>query len=366
MQLKFTKRLIADERYESAGIFDVNNDGHLDIVSGAYWYEGPDFTKVHFIGEIMADGEYFDDFSTVPLDVNGDGNVDFITGGWWGDTIRWRENPGKPGELWPEHVIDHTGNVETTKAWDIDGDGIPEVVPNCPGGPLAVYKLDVDAAGKRQGAFTKHIIRKDKQGHGLGCGDIAGNGRMDFVLAGGWLEAPADPYKGEWTWHPDFDFVSCSVPVIVADVNGDGLSDLIVGGGHQYGLDWWEQRMDGGNRSWIRHPIDPHSSQYHDMIWIDIDGDGEKEIVTGKRYRAHCGGDPGANDPVGIYYFKWDGESFSKQIIDHGPARTATGLGIHFAMADLTGNCLPDLVAPGKDGLYLFYNEGLIPQPKGH
>ena len=102
------------------------------------------------------------------------------------------------------------------------------------------------------------------------------------------------------------------------------------------------------------------------MMWIDIDGDGEKEIVTGKRYRAHCGGDPGANDPVGIYYFKWDGESFSRQIIDYGPARIATGLGIHFAMADLTGNGLPDLVAPGKDGLYLFYNEGPIPQPEGH
>jgi hypothetical protein len=41
-------------------------------------------------------------------------------------------------------------------------------------------------------------------------------------------------------------------------------------------------------------------------------------------------------------------------------------VGIHFAMADLTGNGLPDLVAPGKDGLYIFTNEGPIPQPAGH
>ena len=45
-------------------------------------------------------------------------------------------------------------------------------------------------------------------------------------------------------------------------------------------------------------------------------------------------------------------------VIDYGPPRTGTGLGIHFAVADLTGNGLPDVVAPGKDGLYVFFNEG--------
>ncbi len=73
MPLKWRKVLIADERYESAGVFDVDNDGYLDIVSGAWWYAGPDFRKAHFIGDVRAEGEYFDDFSTIPLDVNGDG-----------------------------------------------------------------------------------------------------------------------------------------------------------------------------------------------------------------------------------------------------------------------------------------------------
>jgi len=149
------------------------------------------------------------------------------------------------------------------------------------------------------------------------------------------------------------------VPILVVDVNGDGVNDLIVGQAHGYGLHWWEQKRDAsGNRAWQQHPIDLDNSQYHDMMWVDIDGDGQPELVTGKRYRAHCGHDPGGRDPVGIYYFKWNGESFTKQVIDYGPARTGTGCGIHFAMADLTGNGLPDLVAPGKDGLYVFYNEG--------
>lgn len=359
MPLKFRKVLIADERYESAGVFDVNGDGSPDIVSGAWWYEGPDFKKAHFVGDVRPEGEYFDDFSTIPMDVNGDGRIDFITGGWWGGTLRWRENPGDPDKTWPEHVIAETGNVETTRAWDMDGDGMPEIVPNTPGGPLVIYKLVTDAAGRGMGRFEAHRVWDGPQGHGLGAGDIAGNGRMDVVLAGGWLEAPADTYGGAWKWHPDFDLGGASVPILVVDVNGDGVNDLIVGQAHGYGLDWIEQRRSpDGSRQWIKHPIDPFNSQYHDLMWVDIDDDGACELVTGKRYRAHCGHDPGEFDDVGTYYFKWTGEGFAKQIVDYGPTRVGKGCGIHFAVADLRGTGRLDIVAPGKDGLFVFYNDG--------
>lgn len=360
MPLKWRKVLIADERYESAGVFDVNNDGVPDIVSGAWWYEGPGFRKRHFIGDVRPEGEYFDDFSTIPMDINGDGYLDFVTGGWWGNTLRWRENPGQPDKPWAEHVIAETGNIETTRAWDVDGDGELELVPNTPGGPLVVYKLERDANGKGTGQFAAYTIYDGKQGHGLGYGDISGSGRGDFVLAHGWLEAPANPLTDQWVYHREFQLRSASVPVLVVDVNGDGRSDLIVGQAHHYGLSWWEQGRDAaGRRTWREHPIDLYNSQYHDMQWVDIDGDGQPELVTGKRYRAHCGHDPGAYDDVGIYYFKWNGESFSKQVVDYGPARVATGCGIMFAVADLRGSGRLDIVAPGKDGLYVFFNEGL-------
>jgi hypothetical protein len=360
MPVKFRKVLIADERYESAGVFDVNNDGILDIVSGGYWYEGPDFKKFRRIGDIQTAGDYFDDFSTIVMDINGDGYLDYVTGGWWGNTVRWRENPGEKGGDWPEHIIAETGCIETTRAWDVDGDGMIEVVPNTPGAPLVVYKLITDADGKGTGKFAAYKIYDKPQGHGLGFGDITGTGRGDFVLTNGWLEAPEDTYNGEWVFHPDFDLGCGSVPMLVVDVNGDGLNDLIVGQAHGYGLDWWEQCVDSdGNRTWKKHPIDPFNSQYHDMMWVDIDGDGQCELLTGKRFRAHPHMDPGDHDDVGIYYFKWNGESFSKQVIDYGPPREGTGLGIYFSVADLRGTGRLDIIAPGKDGLYVFYNEGV-------
>ena len=121
----------------------------------------------------------------------------------------------------------------------------------------------------------------------MGFGDITGNGRADIILHNGWLEAPQEGLDGKWIFHEDFEFGMASIPIIVTDINGSGLNDLIVGQAHDYGLDWYEQVMERGKRKWIKHPIDPFNSQYHDMWWCDIDGDGQCELVTGKRYRAH-------------------------------------------------------------------------------
>lgn len=353
--LKFVKRQIASESFESVDVFDVNNDEVPDIVSGAYWYEGPDYLKRHSVGQVKRFGEYWDDFSTIPMDINGDGYLDFITGGWFGKSMLWRENPGNDHE-WQEHIIAETGNIETTRAWDIDGDGVPEIVPNTPNDSLIVYRLIRDSRGKGAGNFHSHKIM-GKHGHGLGFGDINGDGRGDFIVHNGWIEAPENPYQEPWTFHQEFNLGASSVPILVVDVNKDGLNDLIVGQAHDYGLDWYEQKKDK-KASWTKHPVDPYNSQFHTMQWVDLDGDGEEELITGKRYRAHNGNDPGANDPLGIYCYKWNGEAFTKQIISYGPFGEGKGLGIYFSVADLTGSGRKDIIAAGKDGLYVFYNKG--------
>lgn len=357
-RIEWEKIKLDDVAYESAGVFDVNNDGILDIVCGGYWYQGPDWKK-HKICDVLAEGEYFDDFSTIPVDVNGDGYLDIVTGGWWGCTLQWRENPGSKGGEWTTHEIDKCGNIETTRAWDVDGDGELEICPNTPGAPIQIYKLVRDASGKGTGEFKKYQITEVPQGHGLGFGDINGDGRGDFIVTNGWWEAPENPLTGKWTFHEEFNFGMASVPILVVDLNGDGLNEIIVGQAHGYGLDWYQQKLNAdGTRTWTRHPIDPYFSQYHDIQWVDIDGDGLPEIVSGNRYRAHCGHEPGETDIVGLYFFKWNGESFSKEVIDHGKAGQHSGTGIYFRVADLDGNGRMDIVAPGKEGLYIFKNLG--------
>ena len=355
--LKFKKQMIAAESFESAGVFDVNGDNKPDIVSGAFWYEGPGFTVRHFIGQVnrTGGGQYWDDFATIPLDVNGDGKMDFVSGDWFSKSIWWRENPGNNGE-WKLHVIDTTGNVECIMGLDIDHDGIPEIVPNTPHGPLKFYRLNKDAQNKPTGKFTKALVGPT-QDHGLGYGDVNGDGAGDLIISNGWFESPKDPLKGKWIFHQEFEFGTAGVPIIVADVNKDGKSDLIVGQAHDYGLDWYEQKPgQSGKSKWVKHPIDPFGSQYHTMEWADIDNDGQNELITGKRFRAHNGNDPGSGDPVGLYYFKWNGESFVKNVISYGPLGVGKGTGLFFSIADLHHTGRKDIVVAGKDGLYVFFN----------
>ena len=358
MSLRFRKSFITNEPYESAGILDVNNDGILDIVSGAYWYEGPDFKKRHKVCDVPNNGSYCDEFSTIPLDVNGDGYMDIITGSWCWKTLRWRENPGNSPKEWKNHTIAEPGCIETTRAWDIDGDGIIEIIPNVPSGPLIAYKLVTDKNGKGTGKFEQFDITETPCGHGMGFGDVNGDNRADIILAAGWLEAPADVYKDKWAWHAEFELGSASVPVMVHDVNGDGATDLIVGQSHAYGLAWWEQKNDDGKRTWTKHDIDTERSQYHDLRLVDIDNDKELELITGKRRYAHSGHDPGGNDPVGLYYFEIKGGEFVRRTIDYGDASEASGAGIFFWVEDLDGNGWKDIIAPGKEGVYLFRNQG--------
>jgi hypothetical protein len=358
--VQFEKQKIAAESYEAVAAVDINGNGYIDLISGEYWYEGPDFRNRHFVGPIERHSQYWDDFAAITMDVNGNGYKDIISGGWFSESLHWRENPGD-GSAWEKHIIGQTGNVEAARAWDVNGDGYLEVVPNNPNDPLRFYKLERDEQGRATGTFREYFV-SESQGHGLGFGDINGNGRGDFVISNGWLEAPDDLDNGEWILHEEFDFGSASVPILVVDVNGNGKNDLIVGQAHDYGLSWYEQTTDeSGNRAWKEHTIDPFSSQYHTMEWADIDGDGNKELITGKRFRAHNGNDPGAYDTLGLYYFKWNGSSFVKNTIASGPLGTGKGTGIHFSVTDLNQNGKKDIITAGKDGLYLFYNLGIDP-----
>ena len=299
--------------------------------------------------------EYFDDFSDFAMDVDGDGRLDIITGAFWSETLKWLRNPGGDG-LWEVNEIEKIGSIETIRYLDIDNCGVPEIFPNTPNDPQCFFKLVRDSSGKGTGKFIKTVISEGRSDHGLGFGDINGDGHIDIILKGGWLENPGDPFTGNWTFHPEFDLGTASVPILGYDVNGDGLCDFIVGNAHGYGLWWYEQKLMNGAREWIKHEIDMTCAQYHDLQLYDIDGDGELELVTGKRYRAHNGNDPGDNDPVGVYYFKINKGNFVKNTIDYGEAGEHSGVGIYFWIGDINGDGLPDIVAPGKEGLYLFEN----------
>lgn len=356
--LIWKREKIGDVIYECASAFDVDKDGDYDIVTGEYWFEGPEFKKQHKICDLSRVDDYYDNFSDFPMDVNGDGYLDTIAGGWWGLKMLWHENPQGGTGPWPVHEVAQVGNVERNEFHDLDGDGRMEIISTTK--PVNYFRLKVDADGKGTGEFEHYQITEGGGGHGLGVGDINGDKKQDMVFSGGWLESTGDPFDTKaWVWHPDWNFGAASHPIIVYDVNNDGQNDLIVGQAHDYGLAWYEQGKDAdGTRVWTKHDIETDRSQFHEMQLVDIDNDGQPELVTGKRYRAHAFNDPGSLDPLGLYYYEINGGDFQRITLDYGPAGRASGTGIGLWIEDIDGNGWKDILAPGKEGCYLFRNMG--------
>jgi hypothetical protein len=364
--------------FEGAGAADFTADGKVDIFSGDTLYEAPSW-KRHKVREVAPSGHYHDDFADLPLDVNGDGLPDIVTCTYFTGKVAWLENPGAIGRPWIEHLIDKPGASETAQLVDIDGDGRLDLLPNTVG-TVVWYELAAQAPEVR---WVKHDLGKEGAGHGVGYGDISGDGRLDIITPKGWYEQPADPRSGPWTFHPEFQLGAAGILILGYDVTGNGRTDIVWGMGHDYGLYWLEQKSGAeGRREWQRHEIDRSFSQVHTLIRADLDGDGEPEVVTGKRIYAHEV-EPGATGAPCIYTFQYDraARSWRKRVLYEGePARSApeeakdrralddfprgsVGTGLQLEARDIDGDGDIDLVCPGKSGLYLLENLRPAPRP---
>jgi hypothetical protein len=255
---------------------------------------------------------------------------------------------------------------ESPRWVDITGDGKPEIVCSSKGS----YGYAVPDPKNPNAPFTWHPITANRNlhkfTHGLGVGDVNGDGRMDLLEKDGWLEQPAslagDPI---WKHHP-FSFGVGGAQMYAYDINGDGLNDIITSlAAHGFGLAWYEQYKEGAeirfrehifmNKEVAENPYGVKFSQLHAIDLVDIDGDGLKDIVTGKRFWAHGPtGDPDPNSAPVLYWFQL--RRNADKSVDYVPhlIDSLSGVGTEVKAVDYNKDGLPDIVVGNKKGVFVF------------
>ena len=368
----FERVQLTDTYYsEGANFGDLNGDGVADIVYGPYWFAGPDYAKKHEIYEPVAQPteQYADNFFSWVYDFNADGFNDILVVGFPGTPGYVYENPGnkRHGEHWPRHEIADWVSNESPQFKDLVGDARPELA--CSRDGFYGYLTPDWEQPFSPWTFhrTSRQVAHKRFGHGLGIGDVNGDTRQDILASNGWFEQPAN-LNGDpmWKFHP-VEFAEAAADLFAYDVDGDGDNDVITSlSAHNYGLAWYEQTRVDGTIAFRKHLImgrETTDNKYgvlftepHSVNLADIDGDGLKDICTGKTYYSHHKQSPMWGAGAVVYWFQLQRDENGVEWIPR-KADGEAGIGRQLVVGDINDDQLPDFVMGGMKGCHVLLHK---------
>ena len=367
----FARQQLTDVYYsEGAAAGDLNNDGNADVVYGPHWYAGPDFSAKNELYPAVPQKRegYADNFFSWVYDFDKDGWNDILTAGFPGTPGYVYHNPGKDGltGLWEKLLVADSVANEAPQFADITGDGVPELVCTRKGHygfylPDGLKPLDA-----WQFVSVSEKIAPDPFGHGLGVGDINSDGRLDLIATDGWLEQPAEgAVEGVWKFRK-VAFARAGADMFAYDVDGDADNDVVTAlSAHDFGLAWFENTgVDAaGDTTFEKHllmgetkedsPYGVLFTELHAVKLADMNGDGLRDIVTGKTYWSHHTQSPLWDAGAVVYWFELQRHADGTADFVPHLADSEAGIGRGLAVEDLNNDGLLDIICGGMKGAHV-------------
>jgi len=370
---RFRMQRLSDFYYGwSAAAADFNHDGAMDVAAGPFYYLGPAYTERReftISQSFNPSNQYASGMINFAYDYTGDGWPDILMT--TSRPISLYVNPKGESRRWDSYNVLPTISTEDVSFKDVDGDGKPEVIFG--GGGVVAYAKPDPADPTKPWPVRAVSENVTVNAHGIGVGDINGDGRMDILQPSGWWEQPANnAAPGPWPFHPEY-FGRGGAEISVYDVNGDGKNDVVTSiEAHGWGLSWFEQKRErDGSIAFVEHEImgnfstknagDVVFSQPHASTIADMDGDGIPDLVIGKRHYSHqeSWSDPDPYGPAVLYVYKTvrdpkapGGARFDPELIHN-----RSGVGSHLAVADVNKDGAPDILTSGTRGTFVFFGK---------
>ena len=232
--------------------------------------------------------------------------------------------------------------IKRVRSCDVNGDGFDEIVTGAgAGGGPHVRVLNL-AVGTALADFYAYDPRFDG-GVFVACGDVDGDGIADVITGAGPGGSPhvrafslvsgaATEITGFFAYDPGF---RSGVRVAAADVDGDGLADIITGAGGSGGPHVRAFSLRGGSLTEVAsfYAYDPAFEGGVSVAGADVDGDGVAEIITGAG--------PGGSPHVRAFTVRSGNPTEVASFFAYDPAFRG---GVFVAAADVDGNGLADII----------------------
>lgn len=299
---------------------DIDLDGTADVILGGSrgedlnWYHYPDWSRTRIAIPAV---EFTTDGAIGDLDRDGDLDL-VVPDGPSGNNLLWFENPtrspsgvrGNPfvAAQWQRHTVGAVGSwCKDVELADFDADGRIDIAARENGTLLVFFQ---DAAG-----WTARTIPTSALGNeGLASGDVDGDGAADLVVFAAWLRNPRGAAARTGTNWQQFAIASAGIDddfkALVADVDRDGRNDVLFSSSENIADVLWFAHGGNPTGAWTRRTIATNVERAHTLQVADVDGDGDHDVVVGQMHTA-------TNPQLRVFYNQGgSGTAWQTQVVD--------------------------------------------------